>query len=139
MKIPDKQRELEKGITRLKGKDREEVMRAFLELLWLLRIEPIYLIKGARETLQRYLLLVKIDPLQINNVLRAFKTLPERPMTGVKVGYSCNVLGCWDACIWFVAETFDQVSEFVLNKIRPIPGVLKTLTMPATSINEYKS
>ena len=87
----------------------------------------------------RYLLHVKINPAKTEGVLRAFRDFPEKPLTGVTLHYSHNVFGNWDSCIWFEAKTPDQAADFVLNKIRPIPGVLETLTMPTTSIKEYKN
>jgi len=86
-----------------------------------------------------YLLLVKISPGQTGDFVRALKNLPEKPTTGVTLHYTYNVFGAWDACIWFEADNHDNAMNFVQNKIRPIPGVIETYTMPTTSIKEYKS
>ena len=45
MKILTKLRRLEEEILRLKGKKREEAMETYRELLWLLKDEPIYLVR----------------------------------------------------------------------------------------------
>jgi len=86
-----------------------------------------------------YLLLVKINPVQTNDVIRALKNLPETPTTGVTLHYTYNVFGAWDTAVWFEAESHDNAMDFVQNKIRPIPGVVETYTMPTTSIKEYKN
>lgn len=52
--------------------------------------------------------------------------------------FAYNVFGTWDACIWFDAENHDKATDFIVNKIRPISGVLETYTMPTTPIKEYK-
>ena len=86
-----------------------------------------------------YLLLAKISPVQTEDAVRAFKNLPEKPSTGVTLHSNYNVFGTWDACIWFDADTHDNAMNFVQNKIRTIPGVIETYTMPTTTIKEYKS
>jgi len=45
MKVLTKLRRLEEEIPRLKGKRREEAMERYRELLWLLKDEPIYLVR----------------------------------------------------------------------------------------------
>ena len=45
MKILAKLKLLEEEIPRLKGKQREKAMETYRELLWLLKDEPIYLIR----------------------------------------------------------------------------------------------
>jgi len=45
MKIPDKLKILEEKIPNLKGKRRERAMETYRELLWLLKDEPIYLLR----------------------------------------------------------------------------------------------
>lgn len=86
-----------------------------------------------------YLLLVKVNPEQINDFLREMKKLPDKPSTGVTLHYTYNIFGTWDCCIWFEADTHDNAMNFVQNKIAPIPGVRETQTLPTTTIKEYKS
>ena len=45
MKVLTKLRRLEEEIPKLKGKKREEAMETYRELLWLLKDEPIYLVR----------------------------------------------------------------------------------------------
>jgi hypothetical protein len=45
MKILTKLRKLEKEIPELKGKKRGEAIETYRELLWLLKDEPIYLLR----------------------------------------------------------------------------------------------
>jgi len=45
MKILTKLKRLEEEIPRLRGKKREEAMETYRELLWLLKDEPIYLLR----------------------------------------------------------------------------------------------
>jgi len=85
-----------------------------------------------------YLLLVKISPGQTDDFVRALKNLPEKPTTGITLHHTYNVFGTWDSCVWFEADTHDNAMNFVQNKIRPIPGVIETYTMPTTTIKEYK-
>ncbi len=44
-KILKKLRKLEKEIPKLKGKERGEAIETYREILWLLRDEPIYLLR----------------------------------------------------------------------------------------------
>jgi len=45
MKVSTKLRKLEKELLELKGKEREEAMEKYRELLCLLKDEPIYLVR----------------------------------------------------------------------------------------------
>ncbi len=45
MKILTKLRRLEEEIPRLKGEKREKAIETYRELLWLLKDEPIYLVR----------------------------------------------------------------------------------------------
>ena len=59
-------------------------------------------------------------------------------MQGVNVNASYNVFGNWDIAVWFEADSNDNALHFVGDKIRSIDGVTETLTMPATTIKEYR-
>lgn len=89
------------------------------------------------EILQMYLCLVKVRPEQTDEFVRQIKNWPENPVTGVQLGYTGNTFGDWDTCIWFAAETHDNAINFVQNKIRHLPGVYETYTLPTTTIKEY--
>jgi len=86
-----------------------------------------------------YLLLVKINPEHTGDFVRNLKNLPENPVTGVTLYWTYNIFGTWDICIWFEADNHDNAMNFIQNKIRPIPGVIETYTMPTTPIKEYKN
>lgn len=45
MKILTKLEKLEEEILKVKGKEREKAMETYRELLWLLKEEPIYLVR----------------------------------------------------------------------------------------------
>jgi len=89
--------------------------------------------------LPKYLVLLKIDPNRVSDVMRALKGFPETPTTGVTLYHTHNLFGEWDACLWFEADTHDNAMNFVQNKLCPITGVIKTYTMPTTPIKEYKT
>lgn len=87
----------------------------------------------------RYLVLLKINPNKVSDVVRALRGFPETPTTGVTLYHTYNLFGEWDACLWFEADTHDNAMNFVQTKICPIIGVTNTYTMPTTSIKEYKT
>jgi uncharacterized protein with GYD domain len=89
--------------------------------------------------LPKYLVLVKIDPNRVSDVVNALKGFPETPTTGVTLYHTYNLFGEWDACLWFDADTQDNAMNFVQTKICPIKGVINTYTMPTTPIKEYKT
>ncbi len=87
---------------------------------------------------QRFLVLVKLNPAKTQNFLDSFSSLPENPWEGVKLNAAYNVFGEWDIAIWFEANNNDDAVHFVGEKIRSIDGVTETVTMPATTIKEYR-
>jgi hypothetical protein len=66
--------------------------------------------------LPKYLVLVKIDPNRVSDVVNALKGFPETPTTGVTLYHTYNLFGEWDACLWFDADTHDNVMNFVTTK-----------------------
>lgn len=80
---------------------------------------------------------MKIDPSKTGEAKRDLKSLPENPGLGVKLHYSFNVFGDWDACIWFQADNDDQATHFIKDRIAKIPGVTKTYILPSTILREY--
>jgi uncharacterized protein with GYD domain len=89
--------------------------------------------------MQKYLVLVKLNPLKTNAFFNAFSNLSQNPMEGVNISGSYNVFGVWDIAIWFEADSNDNALHFVGDKIRAMDGVVETHTMPATTIKEYMS
>lgn len=87
----------------------------------------------------KYLVLLKIDPNRVGDVVRDLMGFPDNPATGVTLYHTYNLFGEWDVCIWFEADTHDNAMNFVQTKICPITGVTKTYTMPTTPIKEYKT
>jgi uncharacterized protein with GYD domain len=90
-----------------------------------------------QKNMQKYLVLIKLNPMKTNAFFDAFGTLSQKPMEGVNVYGSYNVFGNWDIAIWFEADSNDNALHFVGDKIRAMDGVVETHTMPATAIKEY--
>ena len=89
--------------------------------------------------MQKYLVLVKLNPTKSAAFFDAFGSMSQNPIEGVNVYGSYNVFGNWDIAIWFEADTNDNAIHFVGEKIRTMDGVMETHTMPATAIKEYMS
>lgn len=77
-----------------------------------------------------YLLLVKITPQKIIDVLTALRSLPGTPSDGVDLNYTMNIFGTWDVGVWFKAEKPDEALEFVRRKVKDISGVDEVYTVP---------
>ncbi len=77
-----------------------------------------------------YLLLVKITPEKIIDVLTALRSLPGTPSEGVDLNYTMNIFGTWDVGIWFKANKTDEATAFVSKKIKDIAGVTEVHTVP---------
>lgn len=90
------------------------------------------------ESKQRYLVLVKLNPARAEGFFNALMNIKEKPSEGVTLNASYNVFGEWDIAIWFEARNNDDAVHFVGDQIRSLDGVIETLTMPATTIKEYK-
>jgi uncharacterized protein with GYD domain len=61
----------------------------------------------------------------------------EKPIKGVKLEESYQVFGRWDFAVLFEADTNENALHFVGDKIRPIEGIIETLTIPTVSIKKY--
>jgi uncharacterized protein with GYD domain len=92
-----------------------------------------------QQNMQKYLVLIKLNPMKTSAFFDAFGMLSQKPMEGVNVYGSYNVFGKWDIAIWFEADSNDNALHFVGDKIRAMEGVVETDTMPATTIKEYMS
>jgi uncharacterized protein with GYD domain len=89
------------------------------------------------KNMQKYLVLVKLNPAKTETFLDSLSAISERPMEGIRVNASYNVFGTWDFAVWFEADSNENAIHFVGEKIRSIEGVNETLTMPATKLKEY--
>jgi uncharacterized protein with GYD domain len=89
------------------------------------------------KNMQKYLVLVKLNPAKTETFYNSLSTISERPMDGIRVNASYNVFGSWDSADWFEASSNENAIHFVGEKIRSIEGVNETLTMPATALKEY--
>ena len=87
--------------------------------------------------MQKYLVLIKLNPLKTESFFNSLSSMSRQPIEGVNVNASYNVFGNWDIAVWFEADSNDNAIHFVGEKIRSIDGVTETLTMPATTIKEY--
>ncbi len=92
-----------------------------------------------QKNMQKFLVLIKLNPLKTNDFFKEFLNLTQSPTEGVNISGSYNVFGNWDIAIWFEADTNDNALHFVGDKIRSMDGVIETHTMPATAIKEYSS
>ena len=87
--------------------------------------------------MQKYLVLVKLNPSKTETFYNSLSAISERPMNGIRVNASYNVFGSWDFAVWFEADSNENAIHFVSEKIRSMEGVNETLTMPATTLKEY--
>jgi uncharacterized protein with GYD domain len=90
-----------------------------------------------KNMMQKYLVLVKLNPSKTGVFYDSLSAISERPMDGIRVNASYNTFGSWDFAVWFEADSNENAIHFVGEKIRSIEGVNETLTMPATTLKEY--
>ena len=77
-----------------------------------------------------FLVLLKLNPGKVVDVLSELRNLPDKPSSGVDLCYTLNIFGSWDIGVWFDAENTKQAVDFVQRKIRKIPGVTDAHTLP---------
>ena len=77
-----------------------------------------------------YLLLLKISPGKIIDVLNTLRNLPSKPSNGVDLNYTMNIFGTWDVGVWFKANNSDEAVDFVHRKIKDISGITDVYTVP---------
>ncbi len=77
-----------------------------------------------------YLLLLKISPGKIIDVLNSLRGLPNNPSNGVDLNYTMNIFGTWDVGIWFKANNSNQALDFIDKKVKGISGVVDSYTVP---------
>lgn len=77
-----------------------------------------------------FLVLLKLSPGKLVEAIDTLRKLPTKPIHGVDLCYTMNIFGTWDVGVWFDAENTAQAIDFVHNKIKDIPGVNDTYTVP---------
>jgi len=77
-----------------------------------------------------YLVLLKLNPQKIANVINTLRDFPEKPSPGVDLHYLMNVFGTWDVAVWFDADSSDKAVDFIQKKIGQISGVVDAYTVP---------
>jgi len=77
-----------------------------------------------------YLVLLKLNPTKIANVINSLRDLPEKPSSGVDLHYIMSVFGTWDVAMWFDADSSDKAVDFIHKKISQISGVVDAYTVP---------
>jgi uncharacterized protein with GYD domain len=90
-----------------------------------------------RRNMQKYLVLIKLNPTKTSEFLDSVSELSNMPAEGVRLDATYNVFGNWDFAVWFEADTNENAVHFVGEQIRSIEGVIETITMPATAVKEY--
>lgn len=80
--------------------------------------------------MDEYLVLLKLNPGKIVDILGTIRSLPETPVPGVDVRYSMNIFGAWDVGLWINAENMGQALEFVQKKVKDIAGITEVYTVP---------
>lgn len=80
--------------------------------------------------MSEYLVLLKLNPGKIVDILGAIRSLPETPVPGVDVRYSMNIFGAWDVGLWINAENMAQALEFVQKRVKDMAGVTEVYTVP---------
>lgn len=110
-------------------------------MFFTLRLSVILMEKDMNRNgmMQKYLVLVKLNPSKTLPFFNALRAIDERPMEGIRLNASYNTFGTWDFAIWFEADSNENAIHFVGENIRSIEGVNETLTMPATTLKEYSS
>ena len=88
--------------------------------------------------MEKYLVLIKLNPSKTEPFYNSIKSLDIHPMEGIEIMASYNIFGNWDFAIWFEADSNDNALHFVGDMVRPLEGVMETSTMPATPIKEYR-
>ena len=90
------------------------------------------------ESVQKYLLLIKLSPNMAAKLYEPLMEFPEKPMEGVKLEEAYQVFGQWDFAVLFQADTNTKALHFVGDKIRLIEGIVETSTIPLAPIKDYR-
>jgi hypothetical protein len=76
------------------------------------------------------LVLLKLNPGKVLDVLNAVRNLADKPVAGVDLRYTMNIFGTWDVGLWVNSEDANQTLDFVQRKIKDISGVTEVYTVP---------
>jgi len=71
-----------------------------------------------------YLVLLKLDRVKLLETMNTLRDLPRKPISGIELEYTMNVLGTWDVAIWFSSDKSSDALDFINNKIGKIQGVV---------------
>ena len=87
---------------------------------------------------QEYLTMIKISPNMAAKLYEPLMEFSGNPVKGVTLEEAFQVFGEWDFAILFQADNNENALHFVGDKIRLVEGVTQTLTIPITSIKDYR-
>ena len=82
--------------------------------------------------------MIKISPNMAAKLYEPLMEFSENPIKGVTLEEAYQVFGEWDFAILFQADTNEDALHFVGDKIRLVEGVVQTLTIPISSIKDYR-
>jgi len=71
-----------------------------------------------------YLVLLKLDRGKLLETMNNLRDLPRKPISGIELQYTMNVLGTWDVAVWFSSDKSSDALDFISNKIGKIQGVV---------------
>ena len=71
-----------------------------------------------------YMVLVKLDRAKMLETINTLRDLPRKPISGVDLKYTMNILGTWDVAVWFSSDKSSDALDFINNKIGKIQGVI---------------
>lgn len=77
-----------------------------------------------------YLVLLKLSPGKVIDVMNALRSLPDQPVSGVDLCYTMNIFGTWDVGVLIDAENPARAVDFVHKKIKEVSGVADIYTVP---------
>jgi uncharacterized protein with GYD domain len=63
------------------------------------------------------------------SLVKAIKSISQKPVNGVKVIGTWTTFGAYDACVVINADSDQAAMDFVSNYIRPIENLLTTETL----------
>jgi uncharacterized protein with GYD domain len=90
------------------------------------------------ENVQKYLLMIKLNPNMAAKLYEPLMEFSQTPMEGVRLEETYQVFGQWDFAVLFQADTNTIALHFVGDKIRLIEGVVETFTIPLAPIKDYR-
>jgi hypothetical protein len=73
--------------------------------------------------LTEYLVLQKLTPSKILDVIETLRKIPEKTIEGIDSYYTMNIFGTWNVAVWFNAKNSNTALDFVHKKIKKVKGV----------------